>query len=381
MPFSKCQTPPELPSQRDPRDRHRHVNPSCSRQHPRPLGQPRAVNNYVVVNSRFRKSSFEIDLDLILNAAEHSQRILELAYKGIRDAKELADLIGLTLSAKSANVDIKNLIGLVKILRGRIPSILQTDDQQNTVRINVDGDQYNVYADVVKLYQSKQVMEALTETVKPVTAEGIHKMEFLEDSNPVQEVAAEEAPYFGAGKNPTEVEELIAPYERTIVVQIVKPSFDPHLRWSVGQVLIFLSNLRMVPRARLSCWFLRRAFGEELVSKFLDSPDCENIHPYAAPFTRCGQQDCEREFYRGLLLFITLNREDFSFVIHLDRQPRTSRRREAQTGSRARSGSRSERTLDAVEHSRTLMEWWPFLIFHRGGLRIKVINNTCSVKK
>ena len=21
------------------------------------------------------------------------------------------------------------------------------------------------------------------------------------------------------------------------------------------------------------------------------------------------------------------------------------------------------------------MEWWPFLIFHRGGLRIKVINN------
>ena len=188
----------------------------------------------VVVNSRFRKSSFEIDLDLILNAVEHSQRILELAYKGIRDAKELADLIGLTLSAKSANVDIKNLIGLVKILRGRIPSILQTDDQQNTVRINVEGDQYNVYADVVKLYQSKQVMEALTETVKPVTAEGIHKMEFLEDSKPVQEVAAEEAPYFGAGKNPTEVEELIAPYERTIVVQIVKPSFDPHLRWSVS---------------------------------------------------------------------------------------------------------------------------------------------------
>ena len=72
-------------------------------------------------------------------------------------------------------------------------------------------------------------------------------------------------------------------------------------RRRASQVLIFLSNLRMVPRARLSCWFLRRAFGEELVSKFLDSPDCENIHPYAAPFTRCGQQDCEREFYRGLL--------------------------------------------------------------------------------
>ena len=49
-------------------------------------------------------------------------------------------------------------------------------------------------------------------------------------------------------------------------------------------------------------------------------------------------------------------------------------------GSRARSGSRSERTLDAVEHSRTLMEWWPFLIFHRGGLRIKVINNNCHAE-
>ena len=87
-----------------------------------------------------------------------------------------------------------------------------------------------------------------------------------------------------------------------------------------------------------------------------------------------------RHFFAAVL-FITLNREDFSFVIHLDRQPRTSRRREAQTGSRARSGSRSERTLDAVEHSRTLMEWWPFLIFHRGGLRIKVINNTRLVSR
>ena len=93
-----------------------------------------------------------------------------------------------------------------------------------------------------------------------------------------------------------------------------------------------------------------------------------------------GEPCCELvpQLFR-LLLFFTLNREDFSFVIHLDRQPRTSRRREAQTGSRARSGSRSERTLDAVEHSRTLMEWWPFLIFHRGGLRIKVLNNTSSI--
>ena len=46
-PSRSHERPPELPSQRDPRDRHRHVNPSCSRQHPRPLGQPRAVNNYL----------------------------------------------------------------------------------------------------------------------------------------------------------------------------------------------------------------------------------------------------------------------------------------------------------------------------------------------
>ena len=87
------------------------------------------------------------------------------------------------------------------------------------------------------------------------------------------------------------------------------------------------------------------------------------------------------EFLMDRPVVFILNREDFSFVIHLDRQPRTSRRREAQTGSRARSGSRSERTLDAVEHSRTLMEWWPFLIFHRGGLRIKVINNTAALSR
>ena len=102
------------------------------------------------------------------------------------------------------------------------------------------------------------------------------------------------------------------------------------------------------------------------------------VSPFPAPATShaaCGFPALRAPAH---LLFFTLNREDFSFVIHLDRQPRTSRRREAQTGSRARSGSRSERTLDAVEHSRTLMEWWPFLIFHRGGLRIKVINNNTS---
>ena len=38
-----------------PRDRHRHVNPSCSRQRPRPLGQPRAVNNYDLLCQRRRR--------------------------------------------------------------------------------------------------------------------------------------------------------------------------------------------------------------------------------------------------------------------------------------------------------------------------------------
>ena len=51
-PVDPHERPPELPSQRDPRDRHRHVNPSCSRQHPRPLGQPRAVNNYLRSSGR-----------------------------------------------------------------------------------------------------------------------------------------------------------------------------------------------------------------------------------------------------------------------------------------------------------------------------------------
>ena len=96
---------------------------------------------------------------------------------------------------------------------------------------------------------------------------------------------------------------------------------------------------------------------------------------------RWGLSEVQTAARAPQVLFITLNCEDFSFVIHLDRQPRTSRRREAQTGSRARSGSRSERTLDAVEHSRTLMEWWPFLIFHRGGLRIKVINNSRRARR
>ena len=69
-------------------------------------------------------------------------------------------------------------------------------------------------------------------------------------------------------------------------------------------------------------------------------PGASGYAVYLAPSISRRDED---GFSSCLVLFFTLNREDFSFVIHLDRQPRTSRRREAQTGSRARSGSRSER--------------------------------------
>ena len=51
-------------------------------------------------------------------------------------------------------------------------------------------------------------------------------------------------------------------------------------------------------------------------------------------FRRLNAPELMREVYLGVrfkggerVLFFILNREDFSFVIHLDRQPRTSRRR------------------------------------------------------
>ena len=133
-------------------------------------------------------------------------------------------------------------------------------------------------------------------------------------------------------------------------------------------------------RSMLSVWLVNYALWDELVD-YIAHPDLgweQGNLDWLVDNTAFDVLVVVDTSGKVLLLFFTLNREDFSFVIHLDRQPRTSRRREAQTGSRARSGSRSERTLDAVEHSRTLMEWWPFLIFHRGGLRIKVINNTCT---
>jgi len=45
-PVDPDERPAELPSYRGPRDRYGHVDPSCSRQHPRPL-RPRAVNSYL----------------------------------------------------------------------------------------------------------------------------------------------------------------------------------------------------------------------------------------------------------------------------------------------------------------------------------------------
>ena len=177
-----------------------------------------------------------------------------------------------------------------------------------------------------------------------------------------------------------------------------------HLRPEVLEELRLLTNYNMDAENRLCLLLLgqselrrrlsmavHEALSQRIVVRYHLSPlTREELPAYLTHRLRCAgtelpifeppAQEALFQASGGLLLFFTLNREDFSFVIHLDRQPRTSRRREAQTGSRARSGSRSERTLDAVEHSRTLMEWWPFLIFHRGGLRIKVINNTCPAK-
>ena len=70
------------------------------------------------------------------------------------------------------------------------------------------------------------------------------------------------------------------------------------------------------------------------------------------------------------VVFYIESRRFLIVVIHLDRQPRTSRRREAQTGSRARSGSRSERT-----RRRRALPYPHGVVAARGGLR-KVINNS-----
>ena len=144
---------------------------------------------------------------------------------------------------------------------------------------------------------------------------------------------------------------------RTLVVKDEKGQVPVITNISETSPAKIVSLLKMRWRQENSFKYLSDHYGiEQLIQhdadyfkdqRLMDNPKRKNL----------------REKLEGVLFF-TLNREDFSFVIHLDRQPRTSRRREAQTGSRARSGSRSERTLDAVEHSRTLMEWLCLLFIH-----------------
>ena len=70
----------------------------------------------------------------------------------------------------------------------------------------------------------------------------------------------------------------------------------------------------------------RRKLSRRLKAAKLRYPaSLENVN-FQAP------RGLNRQQILTLVLFFTLNREDFSFVIHLDRQPRTSRRRRRRRG-------------------------------------------------
>ena len=193
-----------------------------------PAGHPLSVR----VHSDFKKGSFETLLEIFMQVIEQKQPVLD-HLKAIKDARELADIIGFTAASNQAGV-VESLVELVKLLGRTTPEINSYDEEKNQYNITIKGDVHIVKGDAIHLNRSSRVKQAFGNVIAPLQTEGIEAMKILSDKREVTRITKAETGYFSCS-DPEVAEELVAPSERTVAVQIVKPSFDPNLRWRVTE--------------------------------------------------------------------------------------------------------------------------------------------------
>jgi hypothetical protein len=184
----------------------------------------------VHVQSDFKGGSFEIRLSLEMVSL--AQQALQFFGRDtLKTAKEIAEFVGLIPGTS------RNLLAILKWLRGRQPTAVTTlNDGDGNIVIKVDGDgnQITVRHEVYALANSPSVRKAAADALKPLHSMNIDTFEVREGAAAVETITKDDLPAFvpplaaAAGSDqPADGVET-----RTMLAEVVKPSFQPDLKWT-----------------------------------------------------------------------------------------------------------------------------------------------------
>lgn len=166
--------------------------------------------------------SFRIDLELIQSWATSMLQI----FSG-PSPTGAANLLQIVLGTSA--IGGGSLIWLVKRLRGRSPDSVAKAGQ-DAITITIDGESFTVQLELLRLYQSVAVREALQKMVEePLKRDGIETFEVLDsDRRVAQRVDRSESVYFA---RPSLPDETILEDRRRAAFSIISLAFKEDNKW------------------------------------------------------------------------------------------------------------------------------------------------------
>lgn len=178
----------------------------------------------VHVESRFEKGSFGLTLGLILTAYQHVAGFF--GPHPIKSAKDIAEYIGLITGTKPS------LFALLKMLKGTTPPTATTLSNGDVhIHVEVSGNSNDVIVSpaVYQLAQSVRVRRFTHDALKPLEEPGIDSFKVKDGERVIERIGKEDLPAF---ETPSmEVVDAAATSERPALLEVLKPSFSPELKW------------------------------------------------------------------------------------------------------------------------------------------------------
>lgn len=173
--------------------------------------------------------SFEIYLQLLQVAHVASPF---LSGDMVTTVKDLVNII----------LGVDGLISLIKRLRGERPKSIERDATTGEVTIEIE-DLHTENADVGRIFihttneierlsSDKEIIDAVSGLVSPLRRNGIDRLSFSQDGEDLETVTEDEVEYFRLHDDDTEVDELIIPQQRLLVISPYL--YFPRRKWMLN---------------------------------------------------------------------------------------------------------------------------------------------------
>lgn len=184
----------------------------------------------VKVQADFKTGSFDVGLAL---AQDLTSTVMSLiGSDGIKSAKEIAEFVGLVTGVNLS------VFGVLKWLKGRkVESASKRKDGKVEIKVKVEGDNNTVEirvveAGVYEVTSDAGCRKAVEGVVRPLKAEGIDRFETRKGKTVVERIEKKDLPSLEMPTPPATDLDAVAPV--TQVVEVVKPSFDEDLTWTLS---------------------------------------------------------------------------------------------------------------------------------------------------